>query len=117
MNCTGRFSLWILSHSPNRPISYSLYFFLLFDFTLLNEEEQKAIFIADKFEHPEAGSNLGTAAGADNVFSDDEIANYWADYHQAGWQTLPKVEQTPYRDKKIKSFAVSLAEYIKSITP
>ena len=88
-----------------------------FDFTLLNEEEQKAVFIADKLQHPDAGSNLGTAAGADNVFSDDEIANYWADYHQAGWQTLPKVEQTPYRDKKIKSFAVSLAEYIKSITP
>tara|TARA_Y100001963_G_scaffold159766_1_gene265110 strand:- start:2757 stop:3491 length:735 start_codon:yes stop_codon:yes gene_type:complete len=88
-----------------------------FDFRLLSEEEQKAVFIADKFEHPEAGSNLGIAAGADNVFSDDEIANYWADYHQAGWQTLPKAEQTPYRDKKIKSFEDSLIAYIKSITP
>jgi len=54
-----------------------------YDISGLNKNEQSILFLADKLKNPAKASNLGLIKGKGDL-SDDEIANFWVDYHWAG---------------------------------
>ena len=56
-----------------------------YDISKLSRDEQKILFLADKLQNPSKGTNLGIAMGDDKDLSDEEIADYWVDYHWSGY--------------------------------
>jgi len=84
-----------------------------FDASLLDEQQQQQLFLANALRNPnKEGEGYGKAGiydiDGDKTISDDELADYWAQYHHAG--TKPNTDA--YTDQK-KKFTEHLKSYPK----
>jgi hypothetical protein len=84
-----------------------------YDVSSLSPEQQQSLFLANLLQMPhKKGEKYGKAGfydtDEDNVFSDDELAHYWAQYHHAG--TKPDTDEY---DTMIDKFTQDIKHYIK----